>query len=170
MSTRSIIAVETETGGIKGVYCHSDGYPSGVGQKLYDLAQLGDLETLIDFLIESNPEGWSQILEWDGDPANIMGYDEHEGRMRPHITNGDFDTAYACVRGCAVYYDGVRVPDDPMFFDLKTAADSWAEYLSTFNGERRTLTISHTQPGGVTVFGFIDLNGDDPDWDALDNR
>lgn len=34
MSTRSFIITKTEDGKYKGVYCHFDGYPKGVGKKL----------------------------------------------------------------------------------------------------------------------------------------
>ena len=34
MSTRSFIITKTEDGKYKGVYCHFDGYPEGVGKKL----------------------------------------------------------------------------------------------------------------------------------------
>lgn len=53
MATRSRIAIENEDGSVTSVYCHFDGYPSGVGQTLNDhyqdrtkvqsLIDLGDL-------------------------------------------------------------------------------------------------------------------------------
>jgi hypothetical protein len=55
MSTRSAIIIQTEDG-FEGVYCHSDGYPAGVGRTLLDhyqdrdkvrrLVALGDLSYL----------------------------------------------------------------------------------------------------------------------------
>jgi hypothetical protein len=55
MSTRSEIGVTLPNGKIKGVYCHFDGYPSGVGNTLQlyytkakakRLVGLGDISTL----------------------------------------------------------------------------------------------------------------------------
>jgi hypothetical protein len=34
MSTRSFIAIQQQDGTYDGIYCHFDGYPSGVGDKL----------------------------------------------------------------------------------------------------------------------------------------
>ena len=55
MSTRSIIAMKVD-GGYRGIYCHFDGYPSGVGKTLLDhytdakkveaLIALGDISSL----------------------------------------------------------------------------------------------------------------------------
>lgn len=56
MSTRSSIGVKLPNGNIKAIYCHFDGYPSGVGQTLTEhytteekinaLMELGDLSIL----------------------------------------------------------------------------------------------------------------------------
>lgn len=56
MSTRSRIGIEEETGTIRSVYCHFDGYPSGVGatllkaymdpQKVRDLISQGGISSL----------------------------------------------------------------------------------------------------------------------------
>jgi hypothetical protein len=36
MSTRSYITIKLDNGKYKGIYCHSDGYPDGVGQCLFN--------------------------------------------------------------------------------------------------------------------------------------
>lgn len=56
MSTRSRIAIKNDDGTVRSIYCHFDGYPEGVGEKLkkfYNtkeeinkLLDLGDLSTL----------------------------------------------------------------------------------------------------------------------------
>lgn len=56
MSTRSTIALLQKDGSIKSIYCHSDGYPAGVGQilrnhyadqsKIEELLSFGDLSVL----------------------------------------------------------------------------------------------------------------------------
>lgn len=49
MSTRSNIAILTEEGKVKSIYCHFDGYPSGVGKKLFNHYQQ---ESKVQELIE----------------------------------------------------------------------------------------------------------------------
>lgn len=55
MATRSRIAIENQDGTVTSVYCHFDGYLSGVGKKLFehydkekleDLFELGDISVL----------------------------------------------------------------------------------------------------------------------------
>ena len=56
MATRSKIAIELEDGTFKSIYCHWDGYPSGVGkmlqehytdrEKINSLLELGDISSL----------------------------------------------------------------------------------------------------------------------------
>jgi hypothetical protein len=48
MSTRSRIAIETESGIVKSIYCHFDGYVSGVGKMLYNHYDKEKLEKLIE--------------------------------------------------------------------------------------------------------------------------
>ncbi len=60
MATRSSIGILTEKGTIVSVYCHWDGYPSGVGETLYEcytdpelvhtMMTLGDISSLADTL------------------------------------------------------------------------------------------------------------------------
>jgi hypothetical protein len=55
MATRSRIAIENQDGTVKSIYCHFDGYLSGVGKKLFEhydrektekLMELGDISVL----------------------------------------------------------------------------------------------------------------------------
>jgi hypothetical protein len=48
MSTRSRIAIETESGTVKSIYCHFDGYVSGVGKTLFNHYDREKLEKLIE--------------------------------------------------------------------------------------------------------------------------
>jgi hypothetical protein len=57
MATRSRIAIKHQDGTIDSIYCHWDGYPSGVGQMLVEhysrkeaeqLMEVGDIRTLAD--------------------------------------------------------------------------------------------------------------------------
>lgn len=65
MSTRSGIGIQREDGTVVGVYCHSDGYPEGVGKilqehyceptKLSSLVALGDISSLEQDIGEKHP-------------------------------------------------------------------------------------------------------------------
>jgi hypothetical protein len=56
MSTRSRIGIQNQDGTVSSIYCHFDGYPSGVGEtlskhfsdreKLQQLIELGDISSL----------------------------------------------------------------------------------------------------------------------------
>jgi hypothetical protein len=48
MATRSRIALETESGIVKSIYCHFDGYINGVGKTLYNHYDREKLEKLIE--------------------------------------------------------------------------------------------------------------------------
>jgi hypothetical protein len=62
MSTRAVIARVTGTEGqFKGVYQHWDGYPNGLGKKLYMLYSKfnHDLNGMLRYLIDEHLAGWS---------------------------------------------------------------------------------------------------------------
>jgi hypothetical protein len=48
MATRSRIAIENQDGTIKSIYCHFDGYVSGVGETLFNHYDKEKLEKLIE--------------------------------------------------------------------------------------------------------------------------
>jgi len=85
MSTRSFIGILGEDGAIRAVYCHSDGYPSYVGQTLLDhyqsaakiagLINLGDLSCIGPELGEKHPFG---PVGFEGDV--MKAYDDYEAK------------------------------------------------------------------------------------------
>lgn len=48
MSTRSYIGKKLEDGRVRCIYCHSDGYPEGVGRILQDHYNLDNIDGLLD--------------------------------------------------------------------------------------------------------------------------
>ena len=86
MATRSTIAKENNDGTVTQVYCHWDGYPTGVGKTLLDhysnadkldlLLSQGSISSLGDDIGEqhsfSNPHSYDtpEFLEWRNDPKN----------------------------------------------------------------------------------------------------
>ena len=76
MSTRSRIGMEMPDGKIKSIYCHWDGYPSGVGRtlessytgpkKVEELLDLGDISSLGSFYDkEISKADWTKFDESD---------------------------------------------------------------------------------------------------------
>jgi hypothetical protein len=62
MATRSRIAIENQDGTVDSIYCHFDGYISGVGKKLFEhydqeklekLLELGDISSLGESTIDT---------------------------------------------------------------------------------------------------------------------
>lgn len=67
MSTRAVIArVGEAEGTFRGVYSHSDGYPTWMGPHLWNLLFVtfsGDLKKMLAELIDGHPAGWSVFGE-----------------------------------------------------------------------------------------------------------
>jgi len=85
MATRSFIAKKTKTG-YKGIYCHHDGYPSGVGatlkmhytnpKKVDQLLKLGDISSLRRY------PGEKHDFDMDLDLLEVRGWTTAYGRDR----------------------------------------------------------------------------------------
>ena len=68
MSTRSCIARKGGEGW-RGVYHHSDGYPSGLGSYIFDHIRRngGDIDAFLHWAIDEHDGGWSHIF-----PASVL--------------------------------------------------------------------------------------------------
>ena len=107
MATRSRIGIELEDGSIKSIYCHWDGYPSGVGAKLavhyrqrekvLELISLGDISSLDE---EVSPIG---THSFDNPQAGVtVAYHRDRGeKLSP--AREDKDTDHFCKRGFEEY-------------------------------------------------------------------
>ena len=108
MGTRSRIAIANEDGTFTSIYCHWDGYPSGVGKKLRDhykdeakvrqLMALGDLSSLGAEIgkkhnFDNSPEG----------ECNAYGRDRGETGIKA-MTSADFETLCADTQECGGEY------------------------------------------------------------------
>jgi len=103
MSTRAWFGIKTSVG-VLGTYHHTDGYPGGFGKRLYEYLQLGHIPTILDLLVIG--DGWSNLLHWDGDPDNLIGYDQYQNTvLLPYYDT--HDTRLLDVN-FGVYYDGNR--------------------------------------------------------------
>lgn len=85
MATRSRIGIETESGEVKSIYCHWDGYPEHNGKilvnhytdraKVEALIELGDISTLAESI--KKPKGHSFENPFDGHTV-VYGRDRGE--------------------------------------------------------------------------------------------
>lgn len=129
MSTRSRIGLTNPDGSISSVYCHSDGYPGGVGTTLFEsyqdptkihaLIALGDLSSLDDEV--APPEGAEHEFEF--------------AKRAPGVT-----VAYKRDRG---EKDVDAVTDDDVFKFLATAKRNGAEYAYLWSGTWTVWDVEH---------------------------
>lgn len=69
MATRSNIGIENEDGSVDYVYCHWDGYPTGVGASIIDMGRQearalidkGDMSTVGEHYHEISNEPWEMV-------------------------------------------------------------------------------------------------------------
>lgn len=178
MSTRGAVAIKTETGW-RGVYNHFDSYPEGLGKDVWD-----HLKTQVDSLKDFA----TKLLETD-DWRNYLGgglceYCGKRGLGQPHTINGTI-----------IGKDGIPDPEakDHMHGDLgdKITNDNndalFIEYVYVIDVDEKTMTIltnvrlegttEVTHPNRETYdspnYGHskvvtVSLDGDEPDWEALD--
>lgn len=108
MSTRAAIA-RPNGDGFLGRYHHWDGYPQGLGQTLYELAQSnekrhamelpptpwnGDVEQMLKVLIDDHPAGWSTIN--GADFSLLPGFIEMGSPLVPCVICQQDQNAHLC--------------------------------------------------------------------------
>lgn len=141
MSTRSRIAMVYEDGTVKSIYCHFDGYPSGVGktlnkyytdpEKVKALMELGDISAL-GITTEHKPEDWKN---W---------YTENE-RCVIYRDDGEENTdalEFASLKDYIAWLKGGNL--DQEFFYLFDSGKWWLQDDETFEpAVTVTFAISH---------------------------
>ena len=95
MSTRSYIGARNTDGTIDYIYCHFDGYPSGVGEilaahytaptKIEALMKLGDLSVLGEFI------GEKQDFDKGSTPGNCLAYGRDRGEPNVEFKTSNFN-------------------------------------------------------------------------------
>lgn len=144
MSTNGVIARATGEGTFKGVYHHSDGYPTGLGQFLTELLTghfANDLPAMLRVLIDEHPAGWSIIVGKDfsltagytrdaahPDPSDPL----YRAKLEAYRTSADF-----CRPQC--YCHGKR-HEKAQEVTEKSDVGPWA-YV--FEEEERILHVCH---------------------------
>ena len=169
MSTRGCIARLTNEDPLqfKGVYHHWDSYPSGLGKMLF-LLRAGrfrmNTELMLQELIAKHPAGWSTIVGRRFDRTPSFKMDEPDDLPQCYCHGGRNEQAWAVTES--------------------NASGSGVEYVYAFTGSRMLILGSYLADGakmigmfGVgderaswTVIADIDLNGPEPDWEAIDER
>jgi hypothetical protein len=184
MSTRSCITRPAK-GGFKGVYHHWDGYPAGVGSRIYELYNTifeKNVEKMLKFLIDDHPAGWSSI--W-GDPFKPIGFVENDWNSR-----GSMDiNEYQMKKPMMCYCHGSR-SEEAWPMTHKNASESGCEYAYVISSDGHMLILSDYFPEDHPVFvgekaigafgmgpkgseikwcviGEVDLNGSEPDWESF---
>lgn len=173
MSTRGCIArlVGSQPVQFRGVYHHWDSYPSGLGRTLFSLRNTqfrGDTRKLLQVLIDEHPSGWSTIVSERFGPLRRGMGSERVVRLK------DLPRCYC---------HGKR-PERGCGLTEWNATGSGVIYAYALSESKMLILASSCGDGGDTtgVFGGgdaeaaweilaeVDLNGDEPDWDALDEH
>lgn len=173
MSTRAVIARETETG-FSGVYHHWDGYPSGLGRTLFHLATTlfkEQRDKLLAILIDAHPQGWSTInRDWNLAPQALdrISLDgcAHCDQTRRLHWDGDNDQVlgHPYSQPPQYYDDAVAANAATALLTEHNASKSGCEWAYVFT-ERDTLKLlSSYQRDGSKMIGMFGCGDDDALW------
>ena len=95
MSTRSRIAIENQDGTVQSIYCHFDGYISGVGKTLFNHYDREKLEKLIELGdISSLDESTEDTVAYHRDRGEDFYQKEH--KSVDDFFNSDFEEYGYC--------------------------------------------------------------------------
>ena len=172
MSTRGCIArlrrkVPLE---FEGVYHHWDSYPSGLGRTLFHLRNADfarDTEAMLRALIDQHPAGWSTVN------GATFSKTPNAGNNGPQVEGTDGTPKCYCHGGRN---------EQSWSVTQRNAAGSGVEYAYAFAGSIMLVIGSYCSDGEkmIGMFGSgddeavwrviaeIDLDGSEPDWEALD--
>lgn len=102
MATRSLIGIRLPSGNLRGIYCHWDGYPSGVGKTLKEhytegnrveqLLKLGDISELGESLGKTvayhRDRGEELEANWQSAPEHLKAEMNKHGAEYTYIFDG----------------------------------------------------------------------------------
>ena len=152
MSTRSVIA-RIDKDVFVGRYHHSDGYPSGVGKTLYTLYNgffKRDATRMLEVLIDEHPAGWSNIN--GADFSKRIGYHERN--------HGTTDCPQCYCHGSR-HEEANLINSTDIGWDIE-----WAYAINDKTGQM----FIHTGQACRDIVAIVDLNGPEPDWEAIEAR
>lgn len=187
MSTRAIIGRVNADGsdGWAGRYHHWDGYPYGLGRRLWELWHghfQGDTAAMTKYLIDDHPAGWSTILVCDfNQPAGFreMGV-KHEGEPERNDFHGPnaFENyykakaAWEAAQGPQCYCHGDRHEEASALETSEQGADSWCEYAYIFNEAKHIMFIfAHFRGRWYSVASVrYNAKADDAYWQRMEKK
>jgi hypothetical protein len=148
MATRGVIARSYDGKTWRGRYHHFDSYPTGLGVALQDCLRYfnGDIEKMLEYLIDQHPAGWSTILGSDfGLPAGFKTFRSVEEWPVPHQP--------------LCYCHGERNEQE---FTITNEDDTDTEFAYVYDFAARKLRILTKRPWGNrwvegASFDFSDL-------------
>lgn len=161
MSTRSRIGIEDqETGKVRSVYCHFDGYLDGVGQTLVDhykdrekveeLIALGDLSALGEEIGVKHDFDYGSKLDWD-DPDRahlrcmVLAYQRDRGETAP---TAEDDSAEAMV---------ARATDGWEEFAYLYRQGVW--FVREIGGDAGPMLVNANDPEGTAEKPWMNVEG-----------
>ena len=93
MATRSRIAIENQDGTVKSIYCHFDGYLSGVGKTLFNHYDKEKLEKLIELgdisVLKESTENTVAYHRDRGEDLHTTSYLSVEGLFENGFNSGE---------------------------------------------------------------------------------
>lgn len=186
MSTRGCVAVWTGRHRWRGVYNHSDSYPTGLGKELWDYLHQDGVD-LIKFGEELMHYGdWREYRN-----GGLCEYCGKVGVGQPHTISGDIYVAH--------HQDGQAFPDPDatkhqhgtekarIRSEHEKQEGLFIEWVYVIDPKRRTLTVltalrdfgEHTRKGNAGSFkspnyrweplGTFSLDGEEPEWEYLEH-
>jgi len=156
VSTRSVIARWTHGDDWRGVYCHWDGYPSGVGATLWRIyrAPFGcNLSAMLKLLIDDHPEGWSAIVNCDFALQPTWTDTYAAPNVEAQLALERYPQAYK-----------YRGETEPMLSTRRD--DTWCEWAYVFSEDYCTMTIQKRVYVAWCDVDVLNLDGLEPDWEA----
>lgn len=176
MSTRSVIARPLGDG-FEGRYCHSDGYPSGVGAHLheqYRTAFGGDLDAMTKTLIDDEGVGWSAICGYDlsKPPCWVDTYGEGNGVPIPddlkdergYVT--DYGALYERFGPQSYTHRGETAQGDQMIRWTGNGEDMWGtEWAYVLSPMGLVVFQVNREP---TYVALVPWDDPAPDWERVE--
>lgn len=171
MSTHAVIArAGSIPGAWAGRYHHSDGYPHGLGKRLYDVARDLGIERMLALLIDEHTAGWSHIF--DCDMRKPSGYREWTSAYLAMSIQEQ--RAFDLTFGPRCYCHGERVWEETLITsDGDDCGAEWA-YAIAPDGLMMVYRRDY-DPSRWTLAATVNLLGDgpecpEPDWLAMEGE
>ncbi len=150
MSTRSVVARQRGDG-FKGRYVHLDGYPSGVGARLYELCNALGAEQTLKVLTEDH-YGWSSIHQSD------------------QLNSGYHDARFELVDGIGIAYTTVNNQSSPGEW-ITHDGDGWGtEYAYVIAPDAGTMSVFSRLGESWRLLVVVRLDQPEPDWSEIESR